>query len=200
MMSPSDREKMKELEILKRAQHNDQKAFTEIFKQYKSYIFHEVYEIVQDFTVAEDLTMITFEKVFRNIKKFVPNYKLSTWMVKIGRNVAIDYVRRQSIKPRSTELVNTIPNYYTPEEELIIKEREKILETAVTHLNGNYKKIMTMKIEGDKKCREIADELNVPLNTVVGYVRVGRKKILLEQEKVNRIKIPNPKDDKKTFR
>ncbi len=190
-MSSND-EKLKELDLLKRAQHNDQKAFIEIFNRNKFSVFYLVYNIVNDITTAEDITMITFEKAFTNIKNFVPNYKLSTWILKIGRNLAIDYTRTQSIRPRLVELDNTMPYNSNPEDELIAKEREKIFESVIKNLNENYRKILFMRIEENKKCKEIANELNIPINTVTGTIRRSRQKILMEQKKIDRIKISKP--------
>jgi RNA polymerase sigma-70 factor (ECF subfamily) len=185
----SKNEKLKELDLLKRAQHNDQKAFIEIFNRNRFNVFYIVYNIVNDITTAEDLTMITFEKAFTNIKNFVPNYKLSTWIFKIARNLAIDYIRFQSIRARLVELDDTMPYNSNPEDELIAKEREKIFDFIIENLNEKYKKILFMRIEENKKCKEIANKLNIPINTVTGTIRRCRQKILIEQEKLDRIKI-----------
>lgn len=182
---------MTELEILKLAQDGDQAAFKKIFVTYRYPIFFMINQMIKDSTVAEDLTMETFEKAFKDIKKFVPNYKLISWISKIGKNKTLDYIRAKNLRPKSVELDYMLQDHYTPEHELIGKERTEIFETAITHLNGNYKKIFMMRLEG-AKCKEIAEKLNVPINTVVGYIRESRKKILLEQSKVDRIKTPKP--------
>lgn len=188
---------MSELELLKSAQNNDQRAFKEIFIKCKSPIFYTIYQMVNDTDLAEDLTMETFEKAFRDIKKFVPNYKLVSWITKIGKNHTLDYIRRQNVRPKHVELDYMLQDHYTPEAEYIGKEQEGILQTALTHLNGNYRKITMMRMEG-KKCKDIAEELNIPINTVVGYIRVSKKKILKEQDKVCLIKTEKPKAERKT--
>lgn len=186
---------MNEIELLEGAQNNDQRAFKEIFKRNKTVIYYMIYQMVNDTYIAEDLTMETFEKAFREIKKFVPRYKLISWITKIGKNLALDYIRAQSIRPRSVNLDYMMQerynNNYNPEHEFIGKEQEQILETAISHLNGNYRKITMLRMEG-KKCKDIAQELNVPINTVVGYIGVSKRKMLEEQIKVGRIKIEKP--------
>jgi len=176
---------MSEHELIKQAQNNNQQAFKKIFEKYYNLIFHMINQMVRNTMLSEDLTMETFEKAFKDIKNFTPKHKLSTWIYKIGKNHTIDHIRKEGVKPKFIELDTMIKNQYTPEQEFIGKEQAQILETAITHLNEKHKKIIYMKMDG-LKCVEIAKILNMPPNTVIVYMKVLRKKIMIEQHKKNK--------------
>jgi len=187
---------MTELELLKRAQNNDQQAFKKIFVKYEPVIFYMINQMIPNYAIAEDLTMETFEKAFRDIKKFVPNYKLLSWISKIGKNHTLDYIRAQNIRPKLVELDYMLQDHWTPEKELIGKEEITIIEKIVDNLGGSYKDIVKLRIEGDSY-REISEKLNVPAGTVQGYLHVGRKRILKKRDEIDNIKhIPDVEKDK----
>ena len=140
-------------------------------------MFYITYQIVNDVTIAEDLTMESFEKAFKNIKKFVPRYKLITWIVKIGRNHALDYRRANNKKPKFIELDYTIPEYRTPEDELISAEQTIIINKAVENLKGVFKEITTLRMDGNSY-QDIAEKLDIPIGTVQGNLHRIRTKML----------------------
>jgi RNA polymerase sigma factor (sigma-70 family) len=187
---------MTELELLKRAQNNDQQAFKKIFVKYEPVIFYMINQMIPNYAIAEDLTMETFEKAFRDIKNFVPNYKLLSWISKIGKNHTLDYIRAQNIRPKLVELDYMLQDHWTPEKEFIGKEEITIIEKIVDDLNGSYKDIVKLRIEGCSY-KEISEKLNVPAGTVQGYLHVGRKRILKKRDEIDNIKhIPDVEKDK----
>lgn len=63
-----------------------------------------------------------------------------------------------------------------PDEEWIVsdvedRETQRILATAVTSLQPNYREVLTMKIWGGLTFQEIADATGVPLNTAASRYR-----------------------------
>jgi len=168
---------MTELELVERAQNGDEKAFKEIVRKYKQPLFYMIYQIVNNIIVAEDLTMEAFEKSFKDIKKFVPRYKFSTWLFKIGKNHAIDYVRVNGRKPYFVELDHTIAESVDPEKQLVSMEQVDCIEKAVRSLKGKYKEIITLRAEGSSY-KEISQKMNIPMGVVSNYIHRTRKQIL----------------------
>jgi RNA polymerase sigma-70 factor (ECF subfamily) len=187
---------MSETELLQRAQNDDQKAFSEILEQYKFSIYYMIRQIIGDSWIAEDLTMETFERAFKDIKNFVPDYKLITWIIKIGRNRAIDYLRRESKKPKFAELDDILLKYYNPEfvehwnpeKEIIDKEETEILEKIIDNVNPVYKKAMDLWLDGNS-CKEISKKLSMPIGTVCPNIRKARLEI--KHTRIKMSQIPN---------
>jgi len=173
------RRHMSDAELLEKAKNNDEKAFKEIIKKYKRPLHHMIFQIVNNSSVAEDLTMETFEKVFKDIKNFVPDYKLSTWIYQIGKNHAIDYKRVNGTKPRMVELDNMIKESLDPESQLISKEQSKRIEKAVGKLKGKYKDIVILRADG-QSYQQISETLKIPINVISNYLHKSRQQILKE--------------------
>lgn len=173
-----------ELEIINLAKNGSNKAFEKILKRYKLPIFFMIYQMVNNATVAEDLTMESFEKAFKNIERFTPDYRLSTWIYRIAKNHTLDHIKSVSLRPKTVELDYMLQDSWTPEDQMIGQEQANIIQNAIEHLHGNYRKIMLMRLEG-KKYKDIAKKLKVPIGTVQGYLNLSKKKILTEQNTIN---------------
>lgn len=173
---------MSELELLHRAKNNDELAFKEIFVRNRPQIFYVIFKMVNNQIVAEDLTMETFEKAFAQIHKFVPNYKISTWLVRIGKNRAIDYLRMEAIRPKRVTLDFLISDPQNPENILIGTEEAAILEKIVGNMKeGTTKRCINLRMEG-KSCKEICEKLDLPIGTVNPALR--RARIHIKKEKI----------------
>jgi len=173
---------MSEIELLERAKRNDHEALEKIFVENKTQIFSMIHNMVGDRMIAEDLTMETFEKAFKNINNFVPNYKIETWISKIGKNHAIDYLRRQSKRPTCRDIIIDITDNTNPEKDFISKEQVIIIEKIVNDLKGIYKEILMMWLD-EKSYKEISTTLNIPMGTLAPYLRNIRKRIMKEKNK-----------------
>lgn len=86
----------KDFGLVQRALCGDQDAFTTIFKKYNVILTIQIGEIINDKDLTADIVMETFEKAFERLERFQPDYQLSAWLVRIGRNCAIDYCRKKN--------------------------------------------------------------------------------------------------------
>jgi RNA polymerase sigma-70 factor (ECF subfamily) len=165
-------------DLLTRLQNNDEKAFKEVFYTYKAPVYYFILKIVHNFTDAEDLMMMTFEKAFVGVKYFVPNYKFVTWLYEIARNTSIDYLRVKKRRPLGDTLdIRIKSTILNPEQELIIKDHVKIIEKGIRELTQpNFREIMSMYQDGFKM-KEICRELNIPIGTVLTYILRAKKEL-----------------------
>ncbi len=91
-----------------RAQAGDRQAFEFLYARFAENIQGYVRSIVHDHHEAEDVTQHVFAKLFTVIDKYqerdVPFF---AWILRVARNVAIDYLRQQRLVPveevRATE-------------------------------------------------------------------------------------------------
>jgi RNA polymerase sigma factor (sigma-70 family) len=165
-------------DLLQRLQSNDERAFEEVFNTYKAPIYFSILKIVRNPLDAEDCMMISFEKAFRGVKFFIPNFKFSTWLYEIARNTSFDFLRAKARKPFNEELnIKIKSEYLNPEQELIINDQVQIIERGIYELTEpNFREIMTM-YHGGYKTREIVKELNIPQGTVLNYILRAKKQL-----------------------
>ena len=95
-MRPKLSSKEKDFFLVQRALCGDQEAYSAIFKKYRIILTIQISDIVNDSDLTADIVMETFEKAFQRLKNFQPDYQLSAWLVRIGRNCAIDYCRKKN--------------------------------------------------------------------------------------------------------
>ena len=167
----------RDYELVLLAIKGDQKAFAELLGIYRDSIYFMLLKMVNNKSDAEDLTIEAFGKAFKNLANYTPNYAFSTWLFKIATNNCIDFLRKKKIQQKhvsidkeSTEdyqstvtLFSTNPD---PEEELIIKQKGKLLHTVIKKLNPRYRELIRLRYFQQLSYAEIAEELNLPIGTV----------------------------------
>lgn len=168
---------MSEHELVERAKKNDNSAFKEIMKLYKAPLHRMIYEMVNDSTLAEDLTMESFEKSFRKIEMYVPTFRLSTWIFTIAKHHTIDYIKSNINRPKFTELDSAMHDHgYNPEQAMIMMEDKLRLEAAVKGLKKKYKDVFNLRDKG-ASYEQISKKLNIPIGTVKARLNRVRKQL-----------------------
>jgi RNA polymerase sigma-70 factor (ECF subfamily) len=177
-ISPNFTEKAKrDYELVERALgKGDQKAYTELMKNYREAIFFMMLKMTNNSNDADDLTIEAFGKAFRNLAQYTPDYAFSTWLFKIASNNCIDFIRKKKIVTTSIDqatnteeggLAQSIPcGHLDPEEQIIKKQKHKAMREVVDKLKPHYRTLVELRYYKEYSYEEIAAELNLPLGTV----------------------------------
>ncbi|MDR1895553.1 MAG: RNA polymerase subunit sigma-24, partial [Prevotellaceae bacterium] len=86
-----------DLELVRKALNNDQKAYSRLLSRYRDNIFYYILRMVRNKTDANDLTLVSFDKAFQHLDKYSDQYAFSTWLYKIAQNCTIDFVRKRNL-------------------------------------------------------------------------------------------------------
>ncbi len=170
---------------VERAKNGDEQAFNAILTNYKDSIYYLVLKMVKSKTDAEDLTMESFGKAFRNIEQYSPDYAFSTWLFRIASNNCIDFLRRQKVRKlnvistSASESESSIGEVFAkeatmalkydapnPEENIIREQKHELLRQMVSNLKPRYRQLVEMRYFDEKSYEEIAQELDMPIGTV----------------------------------
>ncbi len=122
----------------------DDQGLAEIVRNYSDGLILYLNGIVKNISVAEELMEETFFKLITKKPKFNAKYTFKTWFYTIGRNVAMDYLRRAS-KWSDTpfeDLENHIGDEYDLEKLYIIEERKIMVHRALKTLNAEYRQVL----------------------------------------------------------
>jgi len=122
----------------------DDKALTEIVRDYKDGLIFYLNGFVNNIFIAEELMEETFFKLITKKPRFSAKYSFKTWLYTIGRNVAIDYMRHHS---RYTNIpLEDMENYLSDEFDLeksyIVEERKIVIHRMLKKLHPNYRQIL----------------------------------------------------------
>lgn len=164
-----------DIRLVERAKNGDQSAYAELMNRYREAIYHMLLKMVNNANDSEDLTIEAFSKAFKNLDQYTPNFAFSTWLFKIATNNCIDFIRKKRIDHISLDRENGEKDNisYTiqagipdPEEDLIKKQKARILRSVVNTLKPRYRKLVELRYFNEFSYDEIAKELDLPLGTV----------------------------------
>ncbi len=122
----------------------DDNGLTELVRDYKDGLTLYINSFVSDLYVAEELMEETFFKIITKKPKFNAKYSFKTWLYTIGRNVAIDYLRKKSQNKEIPidEVSGLLQDEYDLEVLYIKKEQGIELHSAMKKINPEYAQIL----------------------------------------------------------
>lgn len=163
----------------------DDSALAQIICAFKDGLILYLNSYVKDITVAEELTEETFVKLVLKRPKFSGNASFKTWLYTIGRNVALDYLRRSKKSEVSFEDCPEICDEEKDLERSYIQQEERILvHRAVRKLKREYQQILWLiYFEGfsHKEAARILGKTTHNVETTASRARQALKIKLLEE-------------------
>ena len=74
---------MEDYEIIQCCLQGKKEMFEELVSRYKNLVYSIILRMTNDPEEANDLAQEVFIKVYRNLDKYEPTYKFSTWIMRI---------------------------------------------------------------------------------------------------------------------
>ena len=168
-------------ELVQKCLNGEKEYFSEIITRHKNLVYSVVLRMVNNQDDANDLAQEVFIKVYKNLDKYFPDFKFSTWIVKITTNHVIDYRRKKKYETVSMEEVEyKLISENTPELDCLEKEERLLLNQLLNKLPDIYKVPIVLYHQQGLSYQEIAETINEPLSKVKNRIFRGRK--LLKEE------------------
>lgn len=189
-----------DLELVNEFRKGNERCFEVLHNRHKSKIFTTVLLIVRDRDLAEDLYQETIIKVIQFIRegKYNEEGKFLPWVVRIARNLAIDYFRKDKRNPMvhsndSYDIFNVIGRVEeSPEKKIIEAENQRYIRNLIDQLPDKQKEVLIMRHYSDLSFKEISDLTNVSINTALGrmrYALVNLRKMMDETRTGSEIRL-----------
>lgn len=172
----------------------NEESFEVLLNRYKSNVFTNVYLIVKDTYIAEDLTQDTFIKAIKTLRsgRYNEEGKFKPWVLRIAHNLAIDHFRRKKRYPTivmedGSNVFNTLAFSEAPYENFQVQEdTKKKLRSFIEELPENQREVILMRHYQEMSFQDIAESTDVSINTALGRMRYAlinlRKK--MKQHKI----------------
>jgi RNA polymerase sigma-70 factor (ECF subfamily) len=125
---------------------------------------------------ARDAAQDTLVKVLRNLHRYDPNRKFSTWVFGIARNTCIDEHRKRKRRAwdEPGEVIDPRPDALTHTSR---GQQATHIHQAIEKLSPLYREVLVLYHFEHMKYREIAEILDIPIGTVMN--RIFRARIRL---------------------
>lgn len=155
----------------------DQTAFYDLVGRYKKKIYHLAYDITGDHHEAEDISQEVFMKVYRALKTFRRDAKMSSWLHQITVNASIDSLRRKSVKPAKSmgefdnvsaqkNLIASSTQNYDPVQSTESIQIQNHISQALEKISPKERAVFIMCHYNGLRLNETAEILNVTIGTV----------------------------------
>lgn len=132
--------------------------------------------LVGDRDAAEDIAQEAFIKAFNSLGTYDSGKsRFSTWLYKIATNKALDHLRAAKRKV-PVEDIDTLTDTAAPNYEL--EETKREVRDAVAKLHPpTYRHVIEAYYWHGKSYEQIAESLNIPINTVRTWLRRAKQQL-----------------------
>ena len=184
-LMPKSYKSLSEKKLVSLSRHKNEKAFEELFFRNKEAIFGWICSTCRNERDAEEYLQITLIKCWKNIEKFKSNSSFRTWANRIAMNLFRDeYRKKKRQKTDSLEEFSKDTSFIesrmpTTENEgqkrLVAKELKDDIDKMFEGMSKKHCKILKMFLVDEMTYREIAEEMECPLGTVMSRLFYARK-------------------------
>ena len=145
-------------------------------RRYQARVHGLVITIVRDPGAAEDVAQETFVRAWRHAGTYDPRRgRVSTWLLTIARNAAIDAMRARRPEPLDPEIV-AARLQSTPDESTPADERLRV-RGALAELPEPQRRALFLAAFAGRTAREIGELEQAPVGTIKTRIRMAMSKL-----------------------
>ena len=168
-------DKDREIALIRDCQHGDRKALDTLVRHFEKPVYNAAYRMLGNKDEAADVTQTAFMKVFENINRFDPNYRLFSWIYRIALNEAVNQLgRRKKVEP-----LEELPyqDGDVLQDCLAASQLEANVQAILMELHEDHRKVIVLHYFTDCSYRHIGEILNLPEKTVKSRLFTARQQL-----------------------
>lgn len=171
---------MTDAELIGQILGGNSNAFRFLIVKYEKLVSYMVFRIIQQHEDAQDVCQDVFLKIFKDLKSYRGESKLSTWIASVAYKTSVNHLR----KLKRSRLVNfddlrifenSSFHRETPEKELADEEMKVTIRKMLMELPVNYRTVITLYHLEEFTYPEISSITGMPEGTVKNYIFRARK-------------------------
>ena len=177
-------------QLMARVAARDSAAFELLYDRYAPVVLGVVVKIVGDRAVGEEVLQDTYWRIWTQAASYDPaKGQLRPWLFSIARRLALDVLRRQSVRPQpardegEARRLETAP---APGEDVSTAVGDALvaaqLRGALDQLSAEQRRVLELAYFGGLTRQEIAHVTNTPLGTVHTRARLGLQNLRAKLE------------------
>lgn len=155
--------------------------FREQVDVHEDEIYRYARSILKDGVTAQDVTQDVLVTLWEHRDELDPDC-LRPWLLRVTRNACIDKLRRRQTRRKTmtvdtddvADAPGTVPS---PDTQAAASDVREHVHAALDRISEPYRQVVELRELQQLKYKEIAEALDMPLNTVKVYIHRGRKKL-----------------------
>jgi len=162
-----------EIETFRKMSRGDEGAFEYFFKKYYGRLYNYCYDLLKDSLAAEEIVEELFLRIWEKRDQIVVQTSPAAYFYRTAYNNSLNYLKHKKVEDKfllyqthqAFEEIEKANNSF-PLSTLIEKEYETKLQNSLEKLPDQCRQIFLMSRFEGKKNKEIAEILQVSVNTV----------------------------------
>jgi RNA polymerase sigma-70 factor (ECF subfamily) len=171
--------------LLARVVAGDSRALEALYDRYARVVYSAALRILGSAELAEEVVQETFWRVWRRSGTFQTGRgQVSSWILGIAHNLAIDELRRQRARPSPVYDQEGRPVLRDMEDSrmdvagaALEQEQRRLISAALEQIPSEQREAIELAYFGGLSQSEIAARLQNPLGTVKTRIRLGLQKL-----------------------
>ncbi len=175
-------------ELLARAQQGHPDAITELVLGQQHYVYSIAMSVVKDPDDAADLTQEAFIRLLRALPQYNGDSRFTTWLYRLVVNLGRDELRRRGrqvpvmppVEEEDHDRIGMIPDEDRWNDPALVLESQEMrdqIRQALHELEEHYRLVLTLYYFEHMRYQDIAEVLDIPLNTVKSHIRRGKERL-----------------------
>jgi len=175
-------------ELISRAQQGDVQALNQLVLSQQHYVYSIAMSVLKNPEDAADLTQEAFIRLFRALPQYNGESRFTTWLYRLVVNLGRDELRRRGrqvpIAPSGDDeehdqvaAIADHDRWSDPELAADSQETRQQVRDALDQLEEHYRLVLTLYYFEDLKYQDIAEIMDIPLNTVKSHIRRGKERL-----------------------
>ena len=175
-------------QLMIRIQSGDSRAFEELVDRYQAALIGFFFRNTHDRQASEDLTQETLLRVFNQSWDYIPLGRFRAWMYRIGRNLMIDSIRKQSHdalvkavlgkkEDEDDALARLAGEVLPPDQKAYQRELFQLVDQLLDEVPEEQRLTFTLHHYSGLTLSEVAEVMESSLPTTKSRLRLTREKL-----------------------
>jgi RNA polymerase sigma-70 factor (ECF subfamily) len=165
-------------DLIRMYRDGDADAFDALFDRHYTSVFNFACMMLGNGGGPEEVLQETFLAVARTARDYTPRGRFRPWLMRIVRNRCLNRIeanraQRQAVLRRGT-LGAATPGERPPPDTVVADDEAERVRAAIGALPDRQREAITLYAFEGMRCREIAQVLDAPENTVKTLIRRAR--------------------------
>ncbi len=171
---------MSDYELVKRFLSGERDTFVEIFARYKKLVYTTIYNLMGDSPEVNDLFQEVFLRIYKSLARYNPEYRFSTWTIRIATNVCLDRLRQARPDHVAMDDIEEVgDDRLDPEGQYLARERAERVRRALRELPEDYRVPVILFHQQGLSYEAMVEVLGQPMSIVKN--RLYRARLMLRE-------------------
>jgi RNA polymerase sigma-70 factor (ECF subfamily) len=162
-----------EAQIARGLRSRDPDLLDALIEQYQHRLLRYLLHLTGNRAIAEDLFQETWLRVLEKGHLYDGRNRFVTWLMSIGHNVAIDYLRKRNPgsldemrDPEDGAPFEPEAGGPSPLDRAVTQQQQERFDAALQQVPPLFREVLVLRFQEQMKLEEIAKSIQIPLATV----------------------------------